>query len=59
MENIKYRELIISCEACGTVKRFEINKFAECERIFKNYKCKNNCGRNLYSFITVGELKKG
>ena len=58
MDKIRYRELIISCEACGTVKRYKITSLQDCQRIFKDYKCKNNCGRNLYSFITIGELRR-
>ncbi len=58
MANIKISELIISCEACGTVKRFKVNSQADCDRIFHNYRCENNCGRNLYSFIEVGVIER-
>jgi len=52
------KELIITCEACGNVKHFNVTTEADCNRIFQNFRCENNCGRNLYSFITVGTLKR-
>jgi len=55
---IKITELIISCESCGTVKRFQVNSQANCDRIFHNFRCENNCGRNLYSFIEVGTIER-
>ena len=58
MDNIKIKELIISCEACGTVKKFEVNSQVECEQIFHNFRCENNCGRSLYSFIQIGTLER-
>ncbi len=58
MPDISYQELVITCEACQTVKKFTVNDYDECLKIFKNYKCANGCGRNLYSFFTVGKMKK-
>ena len=58
MVNVQYTELIITCEACNTVKRCTAKSYDECMEIFKNYQCPNGCGRNLYSFIAVGLLKK-
>jgi hypothetical protein len=55
---IELKELIITCEACGNVKHFSVTNDADCNRIFQNFRCENNCGRNLYSFITVGTLKR-
>lgn len=55
---IELTELIITCEACGNVKHFTVATEADCNRIFQNFRCENNCGRNLYSFITVGKLKR-
>lgn len=55
---IELKELIITCEACGNVKHFNVNNETDCQRIFNNFRCPNNCGRNLYSFITVGTLKR-
>ncbi|NOZ63033.1 MAG: hypothetical protein GXO74_15390 [Calditrichaeota bacterium] len=59
MAEIKISELIISCESCGTVKRFKVNSQADCDRIFHDFRCENNCGRNLYSFIEVGTIERG
>ena len=56
MENIKINEMIITCESCGNVKRFSVNSQEDCDRIFKEFSCENNCRRNLYSYITVGSL---
>ena len=58
MTEIKITELIISCESCGTVKRFKVKSQADCDRIFHNYRCENNCGRSLYSFIEVGTIER-
>lgn len=58
MTEIKISELIISCESCGNVKRFKVNSQTDCDRIFHNFRCENNCGRNLYSFIEVGTIER-
>ncbi|HDP98900.1 MAG TPA: hypothetical protein ENN22_06925 [bacterium] len=58
MTDIKISELIISCESCGTVKRFKVDSQIDCDRIFHNFRCENNCGRNLYSFIEVGTIER-
>ncbi|MFQ5863911.1 MAG: hypothetical protein ACE5IW_01640 [bacterium] len=58
MKTIELKELIITCEACGNVKKFMVRDKSDSERIFKEFTCENKCGRNLYSFITVGTLKK-
>jgi hypothetical protein len=58
MQEIAYQELVITCEACETVRKFKVNDYNECLKIFKEYQCPNGCGRNLYSFFTVGRLKK-
>jgi len=58
MDPIHYRELIIACEACNTVKRFKVTTQEECTKIFREYQCENKCGRNLYSFITVGTIRR-
>jgi len=55
---VKLREMIITCEACGNVKHFKVKSEPDCRRIFENFRCENNCGRNLYSFITVGKLQR-
>lgn len=57
-EGIEYTQLIITCEACGNVKRFVVHTQSESERLFREFHCENSCGRNLYSFITVGTLKR-
>lgn len=56
MQDIEYNQLIITCEACGNVKRFTVASQDEYERIFRDFHCENSCGRNLYSFITLGML---
>ena len=58
MEMIDVKEFIITCEACGNVKKFMVKNDQDSERIFKQFSCENKCGRNLYSFITVGNLKR-
>jgi hypothetical protein len=58
MQDIEYTHLIITCEACGNVKRFTVGSQDECERIFREFHCENSCGRNLYSFITLGTLHR-
>lgn len=58
IDGIEYTQLIITCEACGNVKRFVVHTHQESERLFRDYDCENGCGRNLYSFITVGTLKR-
>ena len=58
MKNIKVNELIITCESCGNVKRFRVHSQEDCDRIFSQFRCENNCGRNLYSFITVGSVER-
>jgi len=58
MQNIRVTELIITCESCGNVKKFRVSSQEDCERLFKNFKCENNCGRDLYSFITVGTVNR-
>lgn len=57
MEAIEYREIVVTCEACGSVKRFPVKSEDDCDQIFDNYECENKCGRNLYSFISVGTLR--
>ncbi len=58
MQNVRVKELIITCEACGNVKKYRVTTQSDCDQIFRNFKCENNCGRNLYSFITVGTLNR-
>jgi hypothetical protein len=58
MPEITYKELVITCEACNTVKKFTIGNYNECLEVFKKFHCPNGCGRNLYSFFTIGSLKK-
>jgi hypothetical protein len=50
------RSLIITCEACKQVNRLEAKNEEEAERIFNNFRCKNNCDRIYYSYITIGQL---
>jgi hypothetical protein len=59
MEDIHYREMVIVCEACHTVQKLPVEKYDDCLDLFHAYNCPNGCGRNLYSFFTVGQLKKG
>ena len=57
MTRVKVNQLVITCEACGNVKKFDVSSQEECEVIFRNFRCENNCGRNLYSYITLGTLE--
>ena len=57
MSEVQYTDLIITCEACGSVKKFVVSNQSEAEKEFKEFKCSNGCGRNLYSFITLGTLQ--
>ena len=58
MEYVDYTELIITCEACGSVTKYTLKDESEADRIFQQFECENGCGRNLYSFITLGTLKR-
>lgn len=58
MLDIEYSQLIITCEACGNVKRYMVRSQEECDRIFREFRCENGCGRNLYSFISLGSLRR-
>ncbi len=58
MQNIRITELIITCESCGNVKKYRVNSQEDCKRIFQNFTCENNCGRQLYSFISVGTVNR-
>jgi len=57
MDGVKVRELIVTCEACGDVKHYEVKNQEEVEQIFSAFECENKCSRDLYSFITVGSLQ--
>ncbi|MDZ7373644.1 MAG: hypothetical protein ONB23_06695 [candidate division KSB1 bacterium] len=57
MHSVEFTELIITCEACGNVYRYPIHSQEESRAIFEHFRCDNNCGRNLYSFITLGKLR--
>ncbi len=58
METIEVKELIITCEACGSVKRFMVKDEEESARLFASFVCEKDCGKNLCSFITVGTLQR-
>ncbi len=58
MHTIEVKEFIITCEACGNVKKFMVKNEQDSEHIFNQFSCENKCGRNLYSFISVGTLKR-
>jgi len=58
MENVKVNELIVTCEACGNVKKFVVKNEEDSDKIFNEFTCENNCGKNLYSFIMVGKLDR-
>jgi hypothetical protein len=57
-KDIAYTQLIITCEACGSVKRYMVRSKEESDRIFREFRCENGCGRNLYSSITLGTLSR-
>ena len=56
MSNINLDEMIITCEACGSVKHFHVKSQNDCDEILERFKCENNCGRSLLSYFTVGSL---
>ena len=56
MSSIHITEMIITCEACGNVKRFQVESQHDCDGILKNFTCENNCGRSLVSYFTIGSL---
>lgn len=58
MQGVQYTELIIACEACGSVKRFTVKNHEDAEKLFRDFQCENGCGRNLYSFISLGTLHR-
>ena len=58
MSGIDMKQLIITCEACGNVKRYTVTSQDESDRIFREFQCSNECGRNLYSYITLGVLHR-
>ena len=58
MQKVKLYEMIITCESCGNVKRFPVQSQEDCERLFNGFRCENNCGKNLLSFISVGLLER-
>jgi hypothetical protein len=58
MEEVTYQELVIVCEKCKTVKKTPVQAYQQCLDLFRSYHCPNGCGPNLYSFFTVGQLKK-
>ena len=35
MPNISYREVVITCEACKTIKKFGVDNYEECLKIFQ------------------------
>ena len=41
MEIIDVKEFIITCEACGNVKKFMVKNEQDSERIFKQFSCEN------------------
>lgn len=57
MNEVLYTDLIIACEACGEVKNFTVANQSDADKLFYEYRCPNGCGRQLYSFITLGTLK--
>ncbi len=58
MEKVHYTDLIITCEACGSVKKYIVQSHTDAEKLFAEFQCENGCGRNLYSFITLGTLEQ-
>ncbi len=58
MKEIVYQEVVITCEACGTVKRMPIHDYDECLKHFHGFQCPNGCGHNLCSFMTIGKVQK-
>lgn len=49
-------QLIITCENCGHVERFEVHSETESEKIIKNFTCPGQCSPKLYSYFTIGQI---
>ena len=58
-ESISPQTLIISCEACGEVLYLEAANDEEVARQFSGFRCKKNCDRSYYSYITIGQILLG
>ena len=56
--SVNVNELIVTCELCGNVEHFNVTSEEDVQKTFHEFKCKNFCGQNFYSFITVGKLKR-
>ena len=56
MEEIHYNEFIITCDACGGVKKFPVHDSDDTATLFHEYQCVNGCGKNMLSFIKLGLL---
>lgn len=54
----EYHELVITCEKCKTVTRMDVGTYEECLERFSEFQCPNGCGRNMYSYFTVGRYKE-
>ena len=58
VSSVNVSDLIITCELCGNVEHFKVSSEEDVQKTFQNFKCKNFCGQNFYSFITVGKLNR-
>jgi len=58
MQEVVYQEVVITCEACGTVTKRPVKNYDECLKEFHSFQCPNGCGHNLCSFMTIGRIRK-
>jgi hypothetical protein len=58
MKDLVYQEVVIICEKCRTVKKTPILNYDEGLELYRGFLCPNGCGPNMYSFFTVGQVKK-
>jgi hypothetical protein len=55
-ETIATQKLIITCEECGEVQRFEVANEQQVEQIFNNFCCAQKCDPVYYSYITISHI---
>ncbi|OPZ70558.1 MAG: hypothetical protein BWY83_01578 [bacterium ADurb.Bin478] len=48
--------LIITCEACGQVDRYQAEDETEMTELVQAYRCPNHCDKKYCSYISVGQI---
>ncbi|MBD3374622.1 hypothetical protein GF406_06265 [candidate division KSB1 bacterium] len=54
---IQHQSLIVTCESCGDVNRYQVNSEDQVEQILNHYTCKNKCNAQYCSYILIGTIK--